>query len=155
MREKDRLGQRQSKHYEEQWNARFKELLDYKSEHGDCNVRCRQGKLGRWVNRQRSAYMADSLAQDRIDRLNSIGFKWALKSPGSTVPWETRLEELIKYEAKHGDFNIPKKQKKQEKLGIWVQTQRSAYMAGSLAQGRIDRLDSIGFKWALAQYYWI
>ena len=142
-----RLWQQRNKQ-DEKWNARLKELLQYKSEHGNCNVPVRQGKLGRWVNRQRSAYMADSLAQDRIDRLNSIGFKWALKSPGSTVPWETRLEELINYKAKHGECNVPQKQ---GKLGTWVGSQRTAYRAGSLLQDRIDRLDSIGFKWSLKE----
>ena len=89
------------------WNARFKELLTYKSEHGDCNVPKRQGKLGRWVGGQRKSYMAGSLPQDRIDRLNIIGFKWALKEAVSTVPWDTRFEELIKYKAEHGDCDIP------------------------------------------------
>ncbi|EJK50105.1 hypothetical protein THAOC_30961, partial [Thalassiosira oceanica] len=139
-----RAGRRRIK-YDEQWNLSFKELLDYRSGHGDCNVPQSQGKLGTWVNHQRTAYMAGSLAQGRIDRLNSIGFKWTLASP--TVPWETRFNELVQYKAKHGDCNVPRSQ---GKLGTWVSTQRSAYTAGSLAQDRIDRLNSIGFKWTLA-----
>ena len=58
------------------WETRFDELVQYKAKHGDCDVPTKQGKLGTWVGTQRGAYRDDTLAQDRIDRLNSIGFKW-------------------------------------------------------------------------------
>ena len=136
-----RLGRRNK--FAEQWNARFKELLKYKSEHGHCDVPKRRGKLGVWVKTQRTAYMAASLAQDRIDRLSGIGFKWSLKEC-----WDTRFQELLKYKAKHGDCDVSTKK---GKLGQWVGHQRSTYKTDSLAQGRIDRLDSIGFKWSLKE----
>ena len=146
MREEGRPGQRKRTHLDEQWNARFKELLSYRSEHGNCDVPARQGMLGSWVASQRKAYMAVSLAQNRIDRLGSIGFSWALKGP--EVPWGTRFNELVQYKAKHGNCNVPQKQ---GTLGTWVCSQRVAYKAGSLAQGRIDRLNSIGFSWVMAK----
>ncbi|EJK61851.1 hypothetical protein THAOC_17581, partial [Thalassiosira oceanica] len=127
------------------WEARFDELVQYKAKHGDCNVPRDQGQLGTWVNNQRSAYNANSLAQDRIVRLNNIGFKWATKVEAPTVPWETRFDELVRYKAKHGDCNVPRRQ---GQLGTWVSHQRTAYMAGSLGQDRIVRLNNIGFKWA-------
>ena len=141
-----RIGKPRNK-LDEQWNARFKELLEYRSEHGDCNVPTGQGKLGTWVGNQRTAYLNDSrgsLAQDRVDRLDSIGFKWSLK--GKETPWETRFDELVQYKAKHGDCNVLQSQ---GQLGSWVHQQRAVYMAGSLLQDRIDRLTSIGFKWSL------
>ena len=133
--------------YDEQWNARFKELLDYRSEHGDCNVPKGQGKLGTWVINQRQVYVAGSLLQDRIDRLNSLGFKWAL---GGRVDehWNARFKELIEYRSEHGDCDVPQKQ---GKLGTWVNSQRAAYKVSKLSQDRIDRLNSIGFKWALRE----
>ncbi|EJK44240.1 hypothetical protein THAOC_37237, partial [Thalassiosira oceanica] len=146
----ERGGRKQNK-YEEKWNARFKELLDYKSEHGDCNVLDKHGKLGKWVSLQRSAYLANSLGQDRIERLNSIGFKWVLRvlrEAAPTVPWETRFDELVQYKAKHDNCNVAKSQ---GPLGNWVSTQRAAYMTGSLAQDRIDRLNSISFEWSLRE----
>lgn len=94
--------------------------------------------------------MANSLAQDRIDQLNGIDFKWAMKEAVPTVPtvpWETRFNELVQqYKTKHGDINVPRSQ---GKLGNWVSRQRVAYNANSLAQNRIDRLSSIGFVWAM------
>ena len=140
-----RLGQQKRNLYDEQWNARFKELLDYRSQHGDCNVPQKHGTLGTWVTSQRSAYRDEKLAQDRIDRLNSIGFKWTLKEGGPKVPWETRFNELVQYKAKHGDCNIPRRQ---GQLGDWVSKQRIAYRDDKLEQDRIDRLNGIGFDWA-------
>ena len=134
-------GKMPNKH-DEKWNTRFKELLDYRSEHGNCDVPVSQGKLGQWVSNQRRAHMAEALAQDRINRLSSIGLKWTLIGPN--VPWETRFHELVQYNAKHGDCDVSTKQ---GKLGKWVGKQRAVYMAGSLAQDRIDRLNSISFRW--------
>ena len=139
------IGQKRNKR-DELWNARFKELLDYRSEHGDCNVLQSQGQLGKWVNNQRTAYKADSLGHDRVDRLSSIGFKWALKEAVPTMPWEIRYHELVQNKAKHGDCNIPAKQ---GQLGSWVHKQRQIYKKGKLSQDRIDRLNGIGFKWLL------
>ena len=140
-----RIGQQQKR--DEQWNARFKELLDYRSEHGDCDVPNRQGKLGKWVSKQRTAYTTDSLAQDRIDRLSSIGFRWTL-GRRYDEQWKARFKELLDYRSEHGDCNVPQGQ---GKLGEWVHHQRTAYAAGSLEQERIDRLNGIGFKWALKE----
>ena len=151
--QKGGAGQHPNK-FDEQWNARFKELLAYKSAHGDCDVLASQGKLGRWVDHQRRAYRAGSLAQDRIDRLINIGFGWAFTN-GPLVPWETRFDELVKYKAKHGDCDVPMSH---VKLGPWVNKQRTRlskqgayYRDEKFAQDRIDRLSSIGFKWKLKE----
>ena len=58
------------------WETRFNELINYKAKHGDCNVLSRQGQLGRWVHEQRKNYKKNKLSQNRIDRLNGIGFDW-------------------------------------------------------------------------------
>ena len=83
------------------------------------------------MRKQRAAYKAGSLAQDRIDRLSSIGFKWALVQIGPSVPWETRLNELLKYKAKHGDCDVPRSQ---GQLGTWVNNQRFNYKKSKLSR---------------------
>ena len=142
-----RVGHQRRNKHDEQWDSRFNEIVQYKVKHGDCDVPTRQGKLGAWVKLQRNTYMANSLAQDRIDRLNGIGFKWAMKqAAGPKVPWETRFNQLVQYKTNHGDCHVPSSQ---GKLGTWVRTQRIAYKANSLAQDRIDQLSGIDFKWAM------
>ena len=126
------------------WENRFDELVQYKNKHGDCNVPKSRGKLGMWVNSQRVAYRAEALAQDHIDRLESIGFEWALtkkKKAKKNVPWETRFNELVEY----GDIKVPAGQ---GQLGGWVSAQRQQYKKGKLSQDRIDRLERIDFDWA-------
>jgi hypothetical protein len=34
--------------------------------------------LGRWINRQRSAYMKDKLKKEFVDKLDAVGLKWAV-----------------------------------------------------------------------------
>ena len=130
--------------FDEKWNARFEELLDYRSENGNCDVPVSRGKLGRWVHSQRALYSAGSLAQDRINRLSDIGFGWTLIGPN--VPWKDRFDELVQYKAEHGDCDVSTKK---GKLGKWVDKQRAVYKAGTLTQDRIDRLEGIGFRWTL------
>ena len=130
------------------WETCFDQLVRYKAKHGDCNVPSGQGKLGTWVSKQRAAYKADSLAQDRIERLDSIGFKWAFVEQSAKVPWETQFNELVEYKANHGDCNVPARQ---GQLGRWVHNQRSNYKEGKLPQDCIDRLNDIGFDWTPPQ----
>ena len=124
------------------WETLFNELVKYKAEHGDCDVPASQGKLGNWVRVQRKTYMANSLTKDRLTRLNSIGFNWALMGP--TLPWEAQFKELVQYKAKRGDCNIPARQ---GRLGKWVDTQRTTHKKGMLSQERTERLNGIGFDW--------
>lgn len=60
----------------ESWDKRFNELAAYRAEHGNSNIPVNSGKLGRWVKNQRAVYQEGKLAQDRIDRLNSLDFEW-------------------------------------------------------------------------------
>lgn len=86
------------------WNNWLKELREYKDQHGDIDVPLKyrhNQALGAFVNRQRTEYrklqqgMQSSLTQERIDSLNVLGFKWAIRV--SRTPWDTRLEELKQF----------------------------------------------------------
>ncbi len=62
------------------WENRYEELCRYKEEHGNCRVPFLKGKnegFYAWTNRMRAT--KDSLPQDRIDLLDSIGFEWEVK----------------------------------------------------------------------------
>ena len=69
------------------WDTKFNELVAYKDAHGgSCNVPNRYAEnpqLGRWVDHQRTQYKkfqqdsaTTSMTQERIERLESIGFEW-------------------------------------------------------------------------------
>ena len=67
---------------EEAWNSKYERLLKYYEEHNDCLVRQDEPELGRWVAQMRAAYKKfiagknSQLTEDRIDKLNAIGFVW-------------------------------------------------------------------------------
>ena len=69
------------------WDTKFNELVAYKDMHGgSCNVPFRYAEnpqLGNWVSTQRKQYKkfqqdpsTSQMTQERIERLESIGFEW-------------------------------------------------------------------------------
>ena len=130
------------------WSARFVEIQKYKNQHGDCNVPVGQGQLRRWVSKQRYFYKRGELPQERIERLESIGFTWNYFEED----WKSRFNDLIVYSNEHGDCNVPQSH---GSLGFWVQTQRSIYKKGKLLQERIDLLEGIGFVWNPTDEAWL
>jgi hypothetical protein len=61
------------------WEQMFDVLRKYKEDHGDCNVPSNwEGNkhLANWVSTQRTNYKNKQLGNDRIRRLEDIGFMW-------------------------------------------------------------------------------
>jgi hypothetical protein len=61
------------------WSERFDELVQYKVQHGDCNVPTRwpdNRGLGVWVSNQRQLKKQGKLKPERKRMLNEIGFNW-------------------------------------------------------------------------------
>ena len=55
------------------------ELKRFREEHGHCNVPQRYFKnpsLGAWVSQKRNDFKKGDLSEDRIARLEEIGFVW-------------------------------------------------------------------------------
>eukprot|EP00986_Skeletonema_menzelii_P019164 scaffold27073_cov135-Skeletonema_menzelii.AAC.1 len=92
-----------------------------------------------------------ALTDERLERLESIGFDWAKRK--GQVGWDTKYEELLQYKAKFGNCHVPTKFKENTALGRWVSQQRAEYKKfckgekSSLTTERIIRLNSIGFAW--------
>ena len=69
---------------ERQWDLRYKELEDYRAEHGDCCVTINHSnrQLANWVSNLRKQYNLrvsgkhSTLTEEKIDQLNAIGFVW-------------------------------------------------------------------------------
>ncbi|EJK55837.1 hypothetical protein THAOC_24382, partial [Thalassiosira oceanica] len=63
--------------HDEAWNARFEELANYKTEHGDCDVPWNHGTpLYKWVKKQQKR--KNKLSKGRVEALNELGFTWKL-----------------------------------------------------------------------------
>ena len=121
-------------------------------------------QLGRWVGYQRAQYKkfqqdpsTSEMTQERIERLESIAFQWGVTF---SAEWDTKFNELVAYKDTHGgSCNVPRRYAENPQLGSWVSTQRKQYnkfqqdpstfsmSTFSMTQGRIERLESIGFEW--------
>lgn len=163
--------------FERTWEARFRELQEYKEKHNNTQVPMDyEGGLGRWCSRQRSGYkMKQDLASGKLakaiqsgeieepkghllitdehfKKLDRLGFKWCLYEQSS---WESRFEQLLGYKTKYGHCNVPQHWSEDKGLGRFVARQRYNYCllkqgklkTGSLAGERIAKLEAIEFDW--------
>lgn len=112
-------------HQTDNWMGKFKELLDFRLNHGHClvpNAFQENLPLAEWVKRQRYQYKLKHLGQhstmseDRIGALEQLGFVWN----SHDQVWEERLRDLKAYKSIHGDCNVPSKYSPNPQLAIWV-----------------------------------
>ena len=79
------------------------------------------------------------LTDKRIERLNSIGFQWAIK-PAHDKAWEEKFEKLVEFK------NTPSNHTEQEvKLRQWVSKKVRLMKAGKLSRHRKEKMESVGF----------
>jgi len=81
------------------WEERLAQLQAYQKEHGDCNVKqyCAESPagLGNWCLEMRRHYAKGSLSQDRVDRLEALGFKWKLRDRRNDNRVKKRNEKVV------------------------------------------------------------
>jgi hypothetical protein len=68
------------------WDDKYAELLKYIDANGDCHVPTKlqdNRAFGRWVSTQRSQYKKNKLSQDKVSKLNLLGFVWTMLPPSS------------------------------------------------------------------------
>lgn len=157
-------AQKFPKSQDETWEERFQELLKFKKKHGHCLVPHGYDdnqSFARWAKRQRFQYKQlrnhkpSSMTQERINKLESVGFVW----DPQTLAWEARLIELMDFKMAHGHCNVPCRHAENPALGAWVKRQRrqyKKYMGGSPTNIPPDRfriLIEMGFQWEIRSYY--
>ena len=59
------------------WYTRFYELVEFKHKKGHLNI-SQESNLGKWIIEQRVSKRKGTLNQDRIQKLEAIGFQWTL-----------------------------------------------------------------------------
>ena len=103
------------------WDTKFHELVAYKDAHGgSCNMPTRgyaeNPQLGTWVSNQRAQYnkfqqdpSTSHMTQERIERLESIGFEWN----GRSLKANASLSE--EYDDDNDDDNNDDKEEEESK----------------------------------------
>ena len=133
------------------WKQNFKLAKEYYLTYGNLdiptNYKSTDGKhLGNWILRQRQLYKSNSLTDEQIKKLDSIGMDWMDRVDRI---WENGFIEAKNYSKEYGNLSVPKnyRSKTDFPLGIWIQRQRSLYKNKKISDDRIKRLTDVGMNW--------
>lgn len=122
------------------WMSLYDVAAAYYHEHGNLNVPSEYVTpdgvlLGKWVARQRYAYLNPDRSSARVTPerkalLDKLGMVWEKYDP-----WQERYDLALAYKTEHGDLEIPSVYKTADGvwLGSWVSRQRQALNSGSSA----------------------
>jgi superfamily II DNA or RNA helicase len=130
------------------WERGFSALKVFHDREGHCSVSQRHTegnyRLSIWVNRQRMN--KDSMADERKQRLDALGFVWDPLADASAHAWERGFAALKVFRDREGHCRVPIKHTERDySLGSWVKTQRKK--KDSVTGDRQQRLDALGFVW--------
>ena len=136
----DALGMDWTNRNDRKWMSLYDVAAAYYHEHGNLNVPSEYVTpdgvlLGKWVARQRYAYLNPNRSSARVTPerkalLDKLGMVWEKYDP-----WQERYDLALAYKTEHGDLEIPSVYKTADGvwLGSWVSRQRQALNSGSSA----------------------
>lgn len=132
------LGMDWTNRNDRKWMSLYDVAAAYYHEHGNLNVPSEYVTpdgvlLGKWVARQRYAYLNPDRSSARVTPerkalLDKLGMVWEKYDP-----WQERYDLALAYKTEHGDLEIPSVYKTADGvwLGSWVSRQRQALNSGS------------------------
>ena len=142
---------------EAQWGNRYNLAVKYYKENGDLLIPISyitedKIKLGSWINTQRYNYKESKLSDDQISLLEKIGMVWNTFE----AQWNECYDLAKKYYSKNGNLLIPISYITEDnnKLGLWIASQRSLYRENKLSKERIELLEKIGMVWDSLEVQW-
>ena len=136
----DALGMDWTNRNDRKWMSLYDVAAAYYHEHGNLNVPSEYVTpdgvlLGKWVARQRYAYLNPDRSSARVTPerkalLDKLGMVWEKYDP-----WQERYDLALAYKTEHGDLEIPSVYKTADGvwLGSWVSRQRQALNSVSSA----------------------
>ena len=136
----DALGMDWTNRNDRKWMSLYDVAAAYYHEHGNLNVPSEYVTpdgvlLGKWVARQRYAYLNPDRSSARVTPerkalLDKLGMVWEKYDP-----WQERYDLALAYKIEHGDLEIPSVYKTADGvwLGSWVSRQRQTLNSGSSA----------------------
>lgn len=136
----DALGMDWTNRNDRKWMSLYDVAAAYYHEHGNLNVPSEYVTpdgvlLGKWVARQRYAYLNPDRSSARVTPerkalLDKLGMVWEKYDP-----WQERYDLALAYKTEHGDLEIPSVYKTADGvwLGSWVSRQQQTLNSGSSA----------------------
>lgn len=134
------------------WDKQYQNLLQYRRDHGHCNVPSAHSDLGLWVSTQRREYAKlcagnfSQMSVSRLERLEKAGFEWS-RVPVVISRNEKQFQNHVQnyLEWRKADGAAPSRT-----LELWMERHRSKYrkwLRGEFNALREDRraiLEEIG-----------
>jgi superfamily II DNA or RNA helicase len=140
----------------ESWDERFGEYKSFKERYCKEPTKISKNnfekKVGLWAQTQRQSYRKKKyLSQEKIDKLNSIGFMWNFFEES----WIQAFEDYYLFKKRNGkEPLINSKNEFEKNLGRWTTSQRGCYRKNKLSQDKVEKLNSIGFVWEPIELLW-
>jgi hypothetical protein len=134
--------------FDKVWEKGFKQLTAFHKKYNHISVPYEwkeNPSLSRWIGDQRLKYNKGKLGQEKIERLEAIGFTW----DPIEDHWIERYQALADFKKKHGHLRIPlstKEYKSLHKYAYYLRTQRK-----KLPVEKIQMLNKLGFEWAIRE----
>ena len=152
------------------FEVNIKKLKEFREKHGHVNVP-RNHSLKIWCYRIRKRYKlwvngvinAKGLTDERVKRLEELGFEWDPKGKMKKEYMESKFQELLEFKQKHGHLNVPNSSKRNTRyLYLWCNRVRLEYMDSiankvslpgpfGLTEEYVHRLREIGFCFDISE----
>ncbi|MBF0425067.1 MAG: Helicase associated domain protein [Magnetococcales bacterium] len=135
------------------WEQMRQRLIAYKERHGDTrvpNVLPEDPELARWATEQRKSRLAETLATERIDALDQLGFVWDMEAARAA---EMR-QRLLRFREQTGHLDIPVPFPEDPVLAAWVVELRRKWRKGEIEAHSVADLTGLGFVWDPEEVAW-
>ena len=109
--------------------------------------------VGRWCDRQRTAYKSSKLTASKIAELEDAGFEW----DPLDASWNRHIAALKEYKSENNGRDPPQSYQvsgpigpgggQMLQLGFWCFNRKQARKHGKLNQDKMQELDELGFDW--------
>lgn len=129
-----------------QWNAKFELLKEFINEFNRFPKQSEHYKgiaIGIWTSDQKQYFKKGKLSEERIQKLESIGFT---ASNSFKEQWEYKFELLKEFKEEFGKFPAKYTVYKGIQIGQWIHNQRQKFMSNTLEKEQIEKLESTGIR---------
>jgi len=154
---------------EKAWSDMFNHLIKYGAEHsGDCNVPSNHIlpasniRLGMWLTYQRNQYKSGNILRKKLETLQNLvdnsHLVWEVTDSISNEQqqqlnedenWIVMFDNLVEYGRSTRNYNVSVHVKFsltayiELKLGVWLDSLRHKYKAGTLSQYQYDKVQKL------------
>ena len=121
----------QEKENNERWEQRFQELVEYKKQHGNTTIKCKNKshpKLGPWVKSQRELIRTNKLSKERVERIMKLDKNFIDRPTIFMEKWINQYNKILKFKEEHGHSKVPHTYKKTSSMYKWTLKQRHDYI---------------------------